>query len=309
MPVWQTALDDWLCTHHGIATTNEMMALGISPRTVERMIARRQLVTVLPGVYRSAQWPETHESKLGAACARNPAAMIAFTAAAKMWGVRRVVDKRIHVLVPHGSSPELAGIVVHRCRRIDPVDIVQRPDGIRLTSPPRTLFDSADMLGLSAARSAMEQILHEKMCNFATIFDTYRRLAHPLRPGTRVMAEVLASRPEWRKALQSNLEQLVLEVIESERLPPPVSQCPIKLPDGNLIHLDFGWPAWKVGIEVDDPAWHTGFEERHRDTRRDRKATTIGWTVSRVTKIDIDGDLVDAVRDVAIILRRQGWAA
>ena len=51
------------------------------------------------------------------------------------------------------------------------------------------------------------------------------------------------------------------------------------------------------------------YKRQHRDTRRDRKASTIGWTVSRVTKLDIDGDLVDAVRDVAIILRRQGWAA
>ena len=85
------------------------MALGISPRTVERMIARRQLVTVLPGVYRSAQWPETHESKLGAACARNPAAMIAFTAAAKMGGGRRGVAQPTLGHVPAGSVQRQGG--------------------------------------------------------------------------------------------------------------------------------------------------------------------------------------------------------
>lgn len=309
MTTWKPALDGWLAVHHGTASLAELIQLGLSLRTIRRMIQRKELVIVLPGVFRSAQWPETHESRLRAICARNPCALIAFTTAAKTWGYRRVGDSRLHVLVPHGVSPEMSGVVVHRCRRIDPVDIVERPDGIRLTSPPRTLFDSADLLGVSAARSVMEQIIHEGKSTLGTIIDTYERLRHPSRPGTHTMTEVIASRPLYRKALHSNHEQLVLEAIERERLPPPVSQCAVTLPTGQVIHLDFGWPQWQVGIEVDDPAWHTGFEERHRDTRRDRKATVGGWLVPRVTKLDIDGDLRDAVRDVASILRQRGWAA
>ena len=83
-------------------------------------------------------------------------------------GIAPVTDNRIHVLVPHGASPELE----HRrspCRKIDDIDIVSRDDGIRLTSHRATLFDSADMLGFSACRSAMEQLLHEKRCTLGTI--------------------------------------------------------------------------------------------------------------------------------------------
>jgi hypothetical protein len=244
-----------------------------------------------------------------AACARNPSAIIGFTTAATLWGLRRVNDLRIHVLVPHGASPELDGIVVHRCRHIDAVDLVERPDGIRVTSPPRTLFDSADMLGLSAARSVMEQIMHEGMGTLGTIVDTYHRLAHPLRPGSRTMADVIASRPRWRTALHSHLEQRVLEECERQGIPVAISQCPVEIPGERTIHLDFGWPEWKVGLEVDDPAWHMGFEERHRDTRRDRKAGTVGWYVPRVSKIDVDDDLADAIGDVKTILHRRGLAA
>ena len=241
-----------------------------------------------------------------ALCAMGMSIAIGFTTAAKLWGFRGIVDKRIHILTPHAVSPEVSGVVVHRCRRIDPVDLVQRPDGIRVTSPPRTLFDSADLLGVRAARSVMEQILHERMCTLGTINDTFIRLAHPNRPGSRTMAEVIASRPVWRSALHSDLEHRVLMEIERQSLPAPTTQCPVPLPTGRPIHLDFGWPQWKVGLEVDDPTWHDGFEERHRDFKRDRKAGTVGWLVPRVSKIDVNGDLADAVGDVALILRQRG---
>lgn len=309
MSAWQSALDAWFRTHHGVVSASQLERLGCSSRTARRMVARDELVVVQRGVYVSRQWPTGLNQQLASACARNPSAVIGFTTAAKLWGLRRVTDHRIHVLVPHGASPELEGIVVHRCRKIDEIDIVSRDDGIRLTSPPRTLFDSADMLGVSASRSAMEQLLHEKRCTLGTILDTNLRLAHPNRPGTRTMAEVIASRPEWRAALHSDLELRVLEEIERQRLPSVETQCPVDLGDGRIIHLDFGWPQWRVGLEVDDPAWHAGVEERHRDANRDRKAIAVGWAVPRVSKIDVQGDLADAIRDVSIILRQRGSAA
>lgn len=303
MPIWRSAVDQWFQTHLGVISTSQLVQLGCSTRTIRRMVVRGELVTARYGVYRSSQWPASREQELVALCATNQSLLIAFTTAATLWGCRRVVDRRIHVLTPHGVSPELAGVVVHRCRRIDSVDIVERPDGIRLTSPPRTLFDSADMLGLSATRSVLEQMLHEQKFTLATMVDTYQRLAHLNRPGTRTMLDALASRPQWRSVLQSDLELKVLEEFERQGLPPVVSQCPVMLPTGRTIHLDFGWPQWKVGVEVDDPAWHAGAEERHRDGHRDRKATTVGWNVPRISKIDINGGLADAVNDVAMILR------
>ncbi len=258
------------------------------------------------GVYGSRQWPDSRERQLVALCSMGMSIAIGLTTAGTLWGFRAIKDKRIHLLTPHAVSPEVVGVVVHRCRRIDPVDLVERPDGIRMTSPPRTLFDSADLLGVRAARSVMEQILHEKLCTLGIINDTFIRLAHPNRPGTRTMAEVLASRPAWRTALHSDLEVRVLEEVERQHLPAPTTQCPIALPTGRTIHLDFGWPQWKVGLEVDDPTWHDGFEERHRDMHRDRKAGTLGWLVPRVSKIDVGGNLADAIDDVGQILRQRG---
>jgi very-short-patch-repair endonuclease len=280
----------------------------MSEATVHRWIREGRLIRTMPGVVRSRQFPDGLEQQYASICARNPAALIGFTSAATSWSFRKTRSNGVHALVPHGVSPELPGIIVHRCRRIDPVDIVERDDGIRLTSPPRTLFDAADMLGFGVARSVLEQLLHEERCTYGTMVDTVLRLGHPNRPGTRTMLEVIASRPKWRRALQSDLEMRVLAEIERRALPVPVTQCPVALASGAVIHLDFGWPEWSVGLEVDDPAWHAGVEERHRDARRDRQAAVVGWVVPRVSKIDVEGHLREAIDDVAAIIGRRQHA-
>jgi hypothetical protein len=154
----------------------------------------------------------------------------------------------------------------------------------------------------------MEQIIHEAICTFDTIVDTFARLAHPNRPGTRTLAAVIASRPAWREALHSDLECRVLGEIERQGLPAPVTQCPVRLPGGRRIRLDFGWPDVKVGLEVDHPAWHAGLEDRHRDVGRDRAAATVGWLVTRVLQLDADAGLPAAVAEVAAILALRGAA-
>lgn len=309
MAKWHTAVDDWFADHHGIAAASTLERLGMSSSTMHRLAEQRRLVRVMPGVFRSAQWPVTFEQTLAAACARNDSVQIGFTTADRMWNFRGITDRGLHVLLVHGSSPELPGIVVHRCRRIDPVDIVERPDGIRLTSPPRSLFDSADMLGFDATRSVLEQILHEGLCTLDTVVDTVSRLYHPNRPGSRTMRAVVDSKPKWQRALHSGLELKVLMEIERQGLPAPVAQCPVELPDGTIIHVDFGWPEWKVGLEVDDPTWHSGALESHRDARRDRKATMQGWLVPRVSRLDVEQGVRDAVADVRVIIDRRRASA
>ncbi|HEX2783377.1 MAG TPA: hypothetical protein VHN36_07305 [Ilumatobacteraceae bacterium] len=295
-------MDSWLSSHYGIISAPKLIRLGCGERNIGYMVERQELVAMMPGVYRSAQWPNGREQMLGAVCARNLAAMIGFTTAGQLWEMRRMADPAIHVLISHGHSPEMDGVIVHRCRRVDAVDVVERGDGIRLSSPPRTLFDAADMIGESATASVLEQLLHERRCTLGTITDTTARLYHPRRPGSATMLAVLQSRPAWRVALQSGLETKVLEEIARQGLPAPTTQFPMRLPDGRGIAVDFAWPEFKVALEVDHPAWHDGAEDSHRDKHRDRKLTSIGWSPLRVTEIDVATGLADAIADVRVVL-------
>ncbi len=300
---WRRSMDAWFSSHLGIIARSKLVEFGCSDRNVGRMVDRHELVVMVPGVYRSAQWPLGREQIMAAACARNRAALIGFTTAGQQWELRKMTDAHIHVLVPHGRSPEIEGIVVHRCRRIDPVDIVELNNGIRLTSPPRTLFDSADMIGESATASVLEQLLNDQRCTFGTIADTVGRLYHPRRPGSATALAVIRSRPAWRTALQSGLESVVLEEIARQGLPVPTTQFPMRLPDGIDISVDFAWPRYRVALEVDHPAWHAGAQESHRDKHRDRKLVSIGWNALRLTDIDVATGLTEAIADVGAVLR------
>jgi very-short-patch-repair endonuclease len=116
------------------------------------------------------------------------------------------------------------------------------------------------------------------------------------------MLAVIGSRPTWRAALQSDLEVRVLEEMSRQGLAVPVTQFPMRLPDGRDIAIDFAWPSARLAVEVDHPAWHDGALDSHADKGRDRKLATIGWASTRITDIDVNGGLREAVADIAMIL-------
>ena len=300
-------LDHWIAGHSGLATMQKIVSFGYSESAVYRMVDHGELVTVLPGVFRSSQWPSSREQSMTAICLRNPAAVICSLTAALLWNFRRTTkDDKIHVLVPHSASASFDTlgdlVIVHRCRQIDQRDIVTRTDGIRLTSPTRTLLDIADIVRDAAAASILEQLINSNMGTMITHMSTLARLGHTRRPGTATMARVIASRPKWCKAMQSDLEATVFAECARQQLPEPKFQYELTLPNGDRIRLDFAWPRFKIALEVDHPFWHAGDEASHKDKRRDRKAGTIGWITIRVTEFDVKRGLPEAVGDVAATL-------
>ncbi len=304
-PDWKAKMHGWLQSHHGIISSRQLTEMGCPRRTQYNMVSRAELVVVMPGVFRSAHWPEGDEQLMAAACARHDDVLVGFITAARLWKFRRLPLDRscdIDVLVPHARSLRCSNARVHRCRRIDPVDVVVRSDGIRLTSPTRTLFDCADMIGSDATASILEQLINDGHGTFATHVSTFNRLAHPNRPGTRTMKAVLTSRPRWRRAMQSDLERRILDEIERQGLPRPSVQYRCVLEGGHRVRLDFAWPALKIALEVDHPFWHAGAAESHRDKRRDRKLATRGWQTVRVTDVDVNGGLSESIADVAAVL-------
>jgi very-short-patch-repair endonuclease len=301
---WRQGMNAWLSTHHGIVTRAALSELGCDSRQGQRLVSRGELTPVTRGIYRSSHWPVSMDQTMVVLCLRYPAAIIAFTTAARIWGYRKLPNELfIHALIPHAHSPEMEGVVIHRSRRIDAVDVVTRRDGTRVTSPPRTMFDVADMLGPPTATSVLEQALSEGRFTFGTIVDTVARLGHASRPGTRTMRTVLATRPAWRSAVQSDLEARVLAEIVRQRLPAPQTQHPMILDGRTAIRIDFAWPDERVALEVDHPFWHDGTERSTADKQRDRKLNVLGWRTPRLTSFDVDHGLRAAIEDVAAILR------
>lgn len=299
---WQRKLDDWLRTHNGVVDRSTLIELGLAPRTIHHAVNRGDLRRLGPGVYVAPNIEVGPLQIMTAICLRNPAAVIAFVTAGWLHGIRKMKGPTIHVLVPHGHSPVFRGVVVHRCRDVVPSDVVVRPDGIRLTSVARTLFDSSWLLDHDDASSALEQCLDKKWVTLQEMFEITERLAKRRRPGSRQMRRILTSRPAWQAAVQSNLEYIVLSALRRAGLPEPVTQHWITLPSGVRIRLDVAWPRVLLALEIDHPFWHDFSSKVGRDKRRDRKAATVGWQTIRVEEADIDNDLADVIEDIRQVL-------
>ena len=307
---WRPALQAWLHLHLGVVPIQTLVGFGCPERDAYRLIASGEFAKIAPGVLRSTHWPLGSDQLMMAACLRNEKAVIAGPSAARAWRWRSlpVDDDEVKVLIPHGTSMRMPGVIIEKCRMIDPVDIVEWHDGRRFTSPSRTLFDCADGFGRKRTSSIFEQLLNDRNLTYATHASTVARLGSPGRPGTRTMRLVLESRPAWRAAVQSELELLVLNEIERQGLPTPEVQYWFRLPNGRRARFDFAWPAYTALLEVDHPFWHAGVEASHRDKNRDLDMSSVGWQTMRITDLDVNRGLPISIAKVAttLALRARG---
>lgn len=303
-------LDAWLSRHHGVVDTKAMRAMGHTSAQVRWLVSSGSMITMARGLYRSAAHPESELQLMVGACLIQPKAAAALTSAGRLFGFREMTDPRVHILLPHGARLDLPGVTIHRCRQIDPVDITgRRPDGIRLTSPPRTLFDSAAILGTDRTESVIEQALAEHRCTLKTLMATAARLYHARRPGADVFIGVLDGRPAWRRAARSELERMARRAIAAKGLPEPQVNMPYRLQNGRPIEIDLAWPEWRTAVEVDHRFWHDVPLQSVRDKRRDRKLAREGWQTVRFPEREIAECLDELVEDLAVILVERGWTA
>jgi predicted transcriptional regulator of viral defense system len=301
--IWKADMNHLFSQQFGMISARQLIEKGCSERTIRRMASEGALQTVLPGVFRSPSWPMGREQLMVAGCLRNSAAALAFTTAGQIHGLRKMFDDRVHLLVPHGSSPDLPGLVVHRCRKIDPEDIVPLGNGMRVTSVARTLFDVGGVIGHRRVVSALENALDRKLVNMDAMSEVTLRLFHRRRPGSREIRSALLARSDWTSALQSDLEVRVLAAIRRAGVPMPVVQYELSFEDGHIVRFDFAWPHIRVALEVDHSFWHVGSEESRKDKQRDRKVATLSWQTLRITEDDVRVGLDGVMLDLAAIIR------
>jgi very-short-patch-repair endonuclease len=299
------AVSAWLAAHHGIASRSDLIRLGVTADQLRRLLRLRVLVPACRGIYRLTAAPTTALQPAAIACAVAPHVVVSHHSAGRIWGLRRLgPDRGLHVTIAGRVNRDVAADFVHRSHRIDPSDVVHRPDGIRLTSPVRTAFDLAAVRSDHAFLSIIEQLLHEERCSIPDLYEAGRRLRERGRNGSARFGRVLQSRPGFAKPVGSDLELRVEQAIVAAGLPRPERQHPITLPDGSIVHPDFFWPVEREALEIDHVTWHGGKLDLTYDKRRDRQLRRVGVHVTRVTDDDVRRDLPGIIADLAAILGR-----
>lgn len=274
---------DHLRRRHGVASRDQLLAIGVSRHTIRELCSAGHLVAVLHGVYRHRLVPFDDLARCAAVCSSHPEAVISGAAAGRLWKFRRLPDdRRTHALFPPASQPTVAPWVVpYRTRAFRAEDVVRRPDGIVVTTRARTAFDLARHLGSDNLLSVMEQAMHDGRSGPDELWAVAEPWLSPNRPWARRFVALLSRRVQGGAA-ESHPEVIVGSALVEAGVRGLRRQFRVDLPGYGRARFDLAVPELRWAIEVDAYPTHRETVGASADRERDRAATRLGWQVSRV---------------------------
>ncbi len=301
------AVVDHFASHHGVASHATLRALGLSRDRIIGLQRAGTLEQVLKGVYRIRVVAFDLLAQCVALCAAHDDAVIAGPTAGRIWGFRRVPrDARMHAIVQPRRQPSIEKwIVPYRTKAIRDVDVIDRGDGIRVTSRERTALDLARYVGDASLLSIIEQAAKDGKLTDADLRAAAVDFISPQRPWLRRYLVQLDRRLDGGAA-ESHPEVILGDALARVGVRPLVRQFEIDLPGYGPARFDLAVPSLRWAIEVDVFPTHFETEGRRRDAARDRAAVAIGWDVDRITPEQLGNALGRTVSELQASFVRRG---
>jgi len=269
----------------GVVGWHQLRAAGMSRSAIGRRIEAGTLMPVHRGVYavgyraldRRGLW---HAALL----ATGPSAAVSHGDTAAIWKFARPTRGPVAITVP-GSSGRAArrGIDLHRAP-LPPEEVVVR-DGLRVTSPARTLLDLAAVLTARELERAIDEAHFLSRVSSRTLAETLTR--NRGRPGAAPLRRALATHEVGSTRTETGLEERFLMLLRGAGLPEP--RCQVWI---GRHRVDFLWPAKRLVVEVDGEAAHRGRRRQARDAARDEALEAKGYVVLRVDEAEVEGRAV-----------------
>jgi very-short-patch-repair endonuclease len=290
-----------LRTQHGVISAEQLAIAGISRGALKRLVKSGELRGGLRGVYRSPVAPVDELSRCAEVCLAHPDIAIGGPTGGRVHSFRRVSsDRRIHVLAPPASNPAVARWVVpYRTAAIEwNLEVVQRDDGIRVTTPARTAFDLTRHLPPNDVLSVIEQAIAEHGVRAQDLYAMADRWTSRGRPWITTFVRQLDRRLPGGAA-DSHPEIRVGNALRSRGVRGLVRQHRLILPGHRRASFDLAVPELRWAIEVDRHPTHVESAGVASDERRDTASEAIGWTVSRITRADYEHRFAARIDELA----------
>ncbi|MEV1145943.1 DUF559 domain-containing protein [Micromonospora sp. NPDC049799] len=169
------------------------------------------------------------------------------------------------------------------------------------TGPEQAAWETAVWVDPVRAIGVIDALLAQGLTTFSALAATAEQYAG--RPGGR--------RAAWLFSLadagaQSPPESHLRLRLVLAGLPRPVTQHPVRLPSGLVVHPDLAWPEHRVAVEYDGQ-WHAEADRLHVDRARLNALVAAGWLVLHVTSRRLHRDFPGVLREVRAALASRGW--
>jgi hypothetical protein len=284
-----------------ITWRRELLAAGFAAGEVRQRLRAGALVSVRRGAYLTGALPPDPELRhiiLVRAALPDLAAdaVVSHASAAVLLGMPlwNVPLGHVHVTrCRRSGARRSSGAHVHAAP-LEPDEIVE-VDGLRLTSPARTVVDLARWLPFEQAVVAADGALRLQLVTRAGLAEAVERAAR--RPGSPAARRVVAFADERSESPGESRSRVALQ---RAGLPRPVLQWEVHGRSGLwLARTDFGWPELRTVGEFDGkvkygrllkPGQAPGdavFEEKRReDALRDEGLRVARWTWDELDHFD-----------------------
>ena len=265
----------------GVARRQDLRAAGLSRRGLQRLLVSGELRAVSGDVVSAWVEPTTDEAVRAATVGLRGTA--SHTSAARAWGIELLQPgETAEVTVGRDRSRAAwPSTVLHR-RDLPADDVVER-DGLRLTTPLRTVLDLARSLPLEQAVAAADSALRQGLVTLEELLAAVRALP-PALGSSRVLRVVDLVDP----GSGSVLESVCRVLFALAGLSTVQTQHPVRGSDGRLIgRVDFAWPEQRLVVEADGFAFHADRRRYRGDRRRTNALVLAGWRVLRFSWEDV----------------------
>jgi DNA-binding transcriptional MerR regulator len=294
---------------HGVITIEQLTKAGVSRHTVRRLEKSGVLLAERKSVRRLGSSARTLEQRCVELCAAHRNVFVTGVTAGKLIGLRKM--PRNAPIILSGAHPlhfEHVGVRYRRSTKVNGSDMLRRPDGLVLARLPRLAFDLAASLQDLAHRSIVDQLIHEHSVSVEELVAIGSRLYHPTRPGSDRFVKTVMAVSDC--PAESDAEFVVADALRSRGVPIEANRQWLELPNGRRARLDLAIPDLRWGIEVDVHPHHLGLIGSTNDKQRDRQAKLLGWSIDRVTGLDL-ADLDRTIDELVAIftVRRRELAA
>jgi hypothetical protein len=294
----EAELRDLFERQDGVVSRRQVLELGGQDFDIARMLRRKEIVVVHPGVYVNHTGTLSWEQRAWAAVlALWPAALTRESALPKS-----TRTGPIHVAIKHGRTVKrLEGVVTHRT-----VDLDARVQWVK--SPPWVAIENAVIDVAVAKQDVLERFrvladaCQTRQTTAAAIRET---LVHRKRvAGKQLLLDLL---DDLARGACSVLEREYLRLERAHGLPEANRQQAEDLESGR-VYRDAPYREFGVFVELDGRAFHDSAADRDQDFERDldTAVSSEGLTV-RLTYGQVYRNGCRTLRRIATLLERRGW--
>jgi hypothetical protein len=226
--------------------------------------------------------PTWHQRLWAAVLEAGGEAVVSHRSAAALLGVPGFARGPVEVTVRRGGNHRVTLGVLHETSWL-PSNHVVDIEGVPCTTLPRCLFDLAGVEREARVARALDSSLTRLGLAMPRPEEVLAVLGRRGRPGTAAMRRLVAARSEGYVPPESELEALVLEVLEVHGLPAPVRQLHVWGGDAPVGRVDLGFPPTPVIVEAQSRRYHSSLSDWEADLARFAEAAAGGRLVIPVT--------------------------